>query len=108
MFGLALAVFVFLAGTIQEALLPVALAALVGGAWGAVTGGGIAWALNSLPVNRWKIPASAAASAIVLYLCNWLLPVLTRAAGWQILLGGFLFPLVVLAGILYGKRPEPE
>ena len=108
MFGLALAVYVYLAETIEEAILPVVLAGFVGGAWGVVTGAGVAWGLNSVPVNRLKILASAAAGAIVLYLFNLFIPVLNQAPDWRILLGGFVFPLAILVGVLYWKRSAPE
>ena len=106
MFGLALAVYVYLAEAIQEALLPVFLASIVGGTWGATAGLGIAWVTHSPSVKLGKIALIAAASAIVLYLFNLLFPVLNRAPDVLILLGGFLFPFVILIAVLFWKPTD--
>ena len=108
MFGLALAVYVYLAEDIGDGLLPVFLAAIVGGAWGATAGSGIAWVIHSPSVRFGKIALVAAASAIVLYLFNQLIPVLNRASDALILVGGFLFPFIILMAVLFWKPSDPN
>ena len=108
MFGLALAIYVYLAEAIQEALLPVFLAAIVGGTWGATAGLGIAWVTHSPSVKIGKITLIAGASAIILYLFNFLFPVLNRAPDFLILGGGFLFPFVILMAVLFWKPSNAE
>jgi hypothetical protein len=108
MFGLALAIYVYQTEHIGNQLLPLGLAAVVGGAWGSVAGAGMAWAMGSLRLQLWKILLTAAASALTLFLFNRFLPVLNRPEPLQLLLGGFWLPLVLLTGILFWKRADPD
>jgi hypothetical protein len=108
MFGLALAIYVYQRESRGNELSQLILAAIVGGAWGSVAGAGIAWALGPARVQLWKIPVTAAASALTLLLFNRLLPVVIRSTPVQILLGGFALPLVLLAGVLFWKRADPD
>jgi hypothetical protein len=108
MFGLALALYVYQREHIGNNLMPVGLAAIVGGAWGGVAGAGIAWAIGPARVQLWKILLTAAASGFTLLLSNQLLPVIQRSTSLQLLLGGFFLPLILLAGVLFWKRVDPE
>ena len=109
-FGLGFGLFVYLNENAENKLLEFIIASVIGGAWGLVTGAGIAWARSSSRVAVWKIPVIAIASAFTFYLFNMFLPVLKRATPTplEILIGGFWFPFVILASVLFWKRVESD
>jgi hypothetical protein len=107
-FGLGLGLYVYLEELGDKTLLQFILSTVVGGAWGTVTGTGIAWAMSSSRLQTWKIPVIALVSALTLYLFNVFFPVLNQATSLKILVGGFWFPFVILAGILFWKRADPN
>ena len=106
-FGLGFGLFVFLNENLED-ILPFIYSIIIGGAWGIVTGAGIAWAISSTKVAIWKIPVIAIAGALTFYLFHAFLPVLKRSppTSLEILIGGFWFPFVILASVLFWKRVE--
>lgn len=107
-FGLGLGLFVYLFEHAENKFLQFLFSAIVGGAWGIVTGAGIAWTLSSPHMQRWKIPTISIASALTMYLVHLFFPVLNRATPLEILMGGFWFPFVLLASVLFWKRRDPD
>jgi hypothetical protein len=108
-FGLGLGLYAYLFEIAENERLQFLFSMIVGGAWGAVTGAGIAWALSSPQLQKWKIPLIAMASALTLYVFNRFLPVLTsNSNALAILAGGFWVPFVILVSILFWKRFDPE
>ncbi len=107
-FGLGLALHVFLEEHSDNKLSQFVLSTVVGGAWGTVTGLGIAWAMSSTRVQAWKIPVIAIVGAFTLYLFNALFSVLKQATPLEILAGGFWFPFAILVGVLFWKQPVSD
>ena len=109
-FGLGLGLVVYLNEHAENKLVQFIHSAVVGGAWGVVTGVGIAWAMSSSRVVIWKIPVIALASAFTFYLFHGFLPLLKRGtpSPLEILIGGFWFPFVMLASVLFWKRSESD
>ena len=107
-FGLGFGLFVFMHETAENMLVRLIFPTIIGGAWGLITGAGTAWAMSSSRVALWKIPVIAVAAAFIFYLFHALLPVLNRAppTPLELLLGGFWFPFVILAAVLFWKRAE--
>ncbi len=103
-FGLALALFVYLSISSEDPLMNSFLAALEGGAWGLVTGLGIAWGMNTSRPAWIAILSIAVAGGITLALTDSLLNVLTRSLPFQIAAGGLVFPLFIAIGARLGRR----
>jgi hypothetical protein len=100
--------FIYLSENADNKLVQFIFSTITGGAWGIITGAGIAWALSSSRLQRWKVPVIAIASALTLYVFNLIFPVLNQATSLEILIGGFWFPFVILASVLFWKRAESD
>ena len=109
-FGVGFGLFVYLNEHAENKLVQFINSAVVGGAWGLVTGVGLAWAMSSSRAALWKIPVIALVSAFTFYLFHTFLPLLKRGTPTtlEILIGGFWFPFVILASVLFWKRVEPD
>ena len=106
-FALGLALYVYLEEHGGDTVSQLLQAMLVGGAWGAVTGAGIAWVISAARVQIWKVPVIALASAFAFYFLNLIFPVLNRATPVEILVGGFWFPLVIVAATVLWRPDDP-
>jgi hypothetical protein len=108
MFAIALVVYVYLGEVPEEdALRQLLRAAMVGGAWGLVTGLGIAWSLGLTRVPLWSFGVVTVLGAASLFVFNLLFPVLQFGTPLEILIGGILFTLVIVSAVLYRNYAEP-
>jgi len=108
MFAIALVVYVYLGDVVEDdTLWQLLRAALVGGAWGTITGFGIAWALGLAKVTLWSSGVITLLGSTALYVFNRLFPVLQYGTPLEILIGGFLFTLVIVSAVLYRNYAEP-